>query len=172
MIPKRALGAAVGTLLGLALLLNFKTPAATSLATETGVDTGTDGAVAQATPAPTATTDAGSGSGSADTSTGTSDTTTAAGYADGTYAGSVVSNRYGEVQVEVTISGGQLVEVTALQLPDGDRHSASISSQVEPWLRDEALTAQSAQIDLISGATYTSRSYVASLQSALDAAAT
>ena len=172
MIPKRALGAAVGTLLGLALLVNFKTPTATSLATETGVDTGTDGAVAQATPAPTDSTDTGSASGSTDTSSGTtSDPTTSAGYADGTYTGSTVSNRYGDVQVQVTISGGQLVDVTALQLPDGDRHSASISSQVEPWLREAALTAQSAQIDLVSGATYTSRSYAESLQSALDAAA-
>ena len=176
MIPRRALGAAVGTLLGLALLLNFKTPTATSLATETGVDTGTDGAVAQTTPAPTTSTDSGSASGSTDTSTGTtsgttSGATTTAGYADGTYTGSTVSNRFGDVQVQVTISGGQLVDVTALQLPDGDRHSASISSQVEPWLREAALTAQSAQIDLVSGATYTSRSYAESLQSALDAAA-
>ena len=79
--------------------------------------------------------------------------------------------RYGDVQVQVTVSGGAVSDVTALQLPDGDGHSARISSIVEPMLRSEALQAQSASIDLVSGATYTSGAYQQSLQSALDAAA-
>ena len=82
-----------------------------------------------------------------------------------------MSTRYGDVQVQVTISGGAITDVTALQLPSGDGHSSRISEAVEPMLRSEALQAQSASIDLVSGATYTSTAYRESLQSALDAAA-
>ena len=86
----------------------------------------------------------------------------------GTATGDAVSFRFGTVQVQVTVADGVLTEVVALQLPDGDRRSASISSQVEPWLAEEVIAAQSASIDIISGATYTSRAYAQSLQSALD----
>ena len=61
-----------------------------------------------------------------------------------TVTGPVVSTRWGTVQVEITVEDGQLTDVAALQLPDGDRRSASISSQVEPTLRSQALSAQSA----------------------------
>lgn len=86
----------------------------------------------------------------------------------GTATGDAVSFRYGTVQVQVTVEDGVITDVTALQLPDGDRRSVNISSQVEPWLAEEAIDAQSADIDIISGATYTSRAYAQSLQSALD----
>ena len=91
--------------------------------------------------------------------------------ASGTVTGSVVQTRFGSVQVQVTIAGGKISAVTALQLPSDRQRSAEISGIVEPMLRSEALTAQSAQIDLISGATYTSDAYAQSLQSALDQAA-
>ena len=73
-------------------------------------------------------------------------------------------------QVQVTVSNGTITDVKALQLPFDRRRSAEISQYVEPYLRSEALQAQSAQIDLISGATYTSDSYAHSLQSAIDKA--
>ena len=82
----------------------------------------------------------------------------------------MVDTRYGPVQVEITVANGQLTDVTALQLPSDDRRSASISSRAEPMLRSEALAAQSASIDGVSGATYTSDGYAQSLQAALDAA--
>jgi uncharacterized protein with FMN-binding domain len=91
--------------------------------------------------------------------------------ANGTVTGSVVQTQFGTVQVQVTIAGGKISDVTALQLPSDRQRSAQISQIVEPMLRSEALTAQSAQIDLISGATYTSDAYAQSLQSALDQAA-
>jgi uncharacterized protein with FMN-binding domain len=91
--------------------------------------------------------------------------------ANGTDTGSVVQTRFGPVQVQVTIAGGRITDVTALQLPNDRQRSAEISQIAEPMLRSEALTAQSAQIDLISGATYTSDAYAQSLQSALDQAA-
>jgi uncharacterized protein with FMN-binding domain len=94
-----------------------------------------------------------------------------AALANGTVTGPVVQTRFGPVQVQVTIAGGKITNVTALQLPSDRQRSAEISQIVEPMLQSEALTAQSAQIDLISGATYTSDAYAQSLQSALDQAA-
>ena len=85
-----------------------------------------------------------------------------------TIDGSVVTNRYGDVQVRVTLSGGRILDVQALQLPFDRPRSADISDGAEPLLRREALQAQSADINTISGATYTSQSYRQSLQSALD----
>ena len=99
-----------------------------------------------------------------DTSTGTAPST------DGTYTGATVSTRFGDVQVQVTVSGGAVTEVTALQLTDHDGRSVAISNQAEPILRDEVLQAQSASVSFVGGATYTSAGYVRSLQAALDAA--
>lgn len=85
-----------------------------------------------------------------------------------TATGSAYEFRWGIVQVAVTVEGDDIVAVEALQLPTGDRRSASISQQVEPMLRASALAADSADIDVVSGATYTSLAYAYSLQSALD----
>lgn len=84
--------------------------------------------------------------------------------------GQVVRTPYGPVQVEVTVGLPGMIDVQALQLPYDRSYSARISKAVEPMLRDEALQAQSANINLISGATYTSTGYAMSLQSALDQA--
>jgi uncharacterized protein with FMN-binding domain len=84
--------------------------------------------------------------------------------------GPVVSNRWGDVQVRITVDGGRLVDVKALQLPQDRQRSARISAFSGPELRSEALNAQSANIDIVSGATYTSDSYAQSLQAALDQA--
>jgi uncharacterized protein with FMN-binding domain len=74
---------------------------------------------------------------------------------------------YGVVQVKVTMTGQRITDVTPLQLPEGGR-SGDISQFAAPQLRREALTAQSAHIDTVSGASYTSAGYARSLQSALD----
>jgi len=81
-----------------------------------------------------------------------------------------VSNQYGDVQVQISGRGGQLADVEALQMPSSHQRSQEISQQAAPLLRQEALQALSAQIDLLSGATFTSESYAQSLQSALDQA--
>ena len=93
-----------------------------------------------------------------------------AGIADGTYQGSPSQNRFGVVQVQAVYSGGQLTDVQILQYPAGDRRSLRISQYSLPRLIDQALSAQGTNISGISGATYTSRSYARSLQSAIDAA--
>ena len=82
--------------------------------------------------------------------------------------GADAPNQYGDVQVRVTAVGGRITQVSAVQLPNGDGRSQQISSFAGPQLAQEALKAQSAKIDGVSGATYTSDSYKTSLQSALD----
>jgi uncharacterized protein with FMN-binding domain len=74
------------------------------------------------------------------------------------------------VQVRITVSGGRISDITALQLPTDRRRSQQISQYAGPILRSEAIAAQSASIDTVSGATYTSQGYEQSLQSALDQA--
>jgi uncharacterized protein with FMN-binding domain len=85
-----------------------------------------------------------------------------------TATGDAIDTRYGAAQVRVTVSGGKITNVEALQLQGNDPKSVQISSSAEPLLRQSALTKQTAAIDAVSGATITSASYEASLQSALD----
>jgi uncharacterized protein with FMN-binding domain len=82
--------------------------------------------------------------------------------------GPVVDTRYGPVQVEVVLQGGRISDLKVLEYPNEARRSQSISEQALPLLHDEVLAAQSANIDTISGATYTSDAYAQSLQAALD----
>jgi uncharacterized protein with FMN-binding domain len=82
--------------------------------------------------------------------------------------GSDAPNQFGDVQVRVTTSGGRITQVAAVQLPSSDGRSQQISSYAGPQLAQQALAAQSANIDGVSGATYTSDSYRTSLQSAID----
>jgi uncharacterized protein with FMN-binding domain len=165
-IPPRAIVAIVTTALGLILLFSFRTPDTVPPRTAGGpasqvaivpgqserpASSGTTG------PAPTA---VGGSLAPRPSPNGGALTTT----------GDDAPNQFGDVQVQVTFAGGRITDVKALQLPFDRRRSAEISQYVEPYLRSEALQAQSAQIDLISGATYTSMSYAESLQSAIDKA--
>ncbi len=84
--------------------------------------------------------------------------------------GEAAGTRYGAVQVRVTIRSRHLVAVTAVAYPSSGRRDQEISSFALPELEKEAIAAQSAQIDTVSGATFTSDGYRRSLQSALDAA--
>ncbi len=84
-----------------------------------------------------------------------------------THSGPVVENPYGPVQVAVAEEGGKIVDVKAVQMPTEHVRSREISEQVAPMLRTEVLQAQSAEINVVSGATYTSESYASSLQAAL-----
>ena len=189
MIPKRAVAALVVTALGLVLLFSFKTPSQPATAASAGgsvVAVGQPSAAATATSdplatsaptatrAPTATATAPDAAGDTSAAPATPSpvetATPPATTGDGQYTGDVVNTRYGPVEVQVTISNGKIVGVTALQLPANDPRSAQISEYVEPILRSSALQAQSAQVDLVSGATYTSDAYARSLQAALDQA--
>jgi len=79
-------------------------------------------------------------------------------------------NKFGPVQVEVVVQAGRVLDVIALQLPVDHRRSAEISDIAAPILRREAVAAQGARINFVTGATYTSDGYVRSLQAALDLA--
>ena len=158
MFPKRGMAALTITAFALVLLLSFKTPEQTGIA---ATDAGVAIVEPAASAAPTTT--------GSPTTTKTPSTTTTTNGASATIDGTAVSTRYGTIQVEIVVASGQIQDVVALQLPTG-RHSGQISQEVEPILRQEALSAQSASIDLVSGATYTSEAYAQSLQAAIDQA--
>jgi uncharacterized protein with FMN-binding domain len=167
----RATASLAGFALAVLLLVNFKGPTDPSLVvavTDGSSTTGssTTGSSRGSTTGTTGTTSGSSGSGSTGSSTTGSGSSSAS---SGTYTGTMIGNPFGEVQVQITVSNGKITDVQALALPVGG-HSGRISNYVAPILRTQALTAQSANIDGISGATYTSRAYAASLQSAIDQA--
>jgi uncharacterized protein with FMN-binding domain len=83
------------------------------------------------------------------------------------FTGAVVETQFGPVQVQIAVSSGKVVDVEAVQLPSDRARSARISQYSAPILRSEAIQAQSARVDIVSGATYTSRAYALSLDSAL-----
>jgi uncharacterized protein with FMN-binding domain len=98
----------------------------------------------------------------------TSTTASSSSSASGTATGDSISTQYGPVQVRVTVNDGKITAIQGLVLTGNDPRSAQISSSAEPTLQQEALSKQSAAIDAVSGATFTSAGYAQSLQSALD----
>lgn len=84
--------------------------------------------------------------------------------------GKAEDNPYGTIQVRVTLSGGRVTDVSTLQSPNDRGRSVEIAREALPLLRQEVLKAQSAQIDVVSGASYDSQGYAQSVQSALDKA--
>ena len=157
----------LATVLGLVLLFSFKTP-------EQPPASNRPVAVAPGTPAPRASSPLASAATSSASPGGRASappvSSAPPNTGSGQFDGSVVSTRFGDVQVRLVESGGKIADVQALQLPFDRRRSLEISQFVEPILHDEVLQAQSARIDTVSGATYTSEAYSTSLQAALDRA--
>jgi uncharacterized protein with FMN-binding domain len=91
---------------------------------------------------------------------------TAGQYKDGTYTGAVADAFYGNLQATVTIQGGMITDVTFPQAPSNG-HSGEVSAQALPILKQEAITAQSANVNIVSGATQDSQAFQQSLASAL-----
>lgn len=87
-------------------------------------------------------------------------------YKDGTYTGAVADAFYGNLQATVTIQGGMITDVTFPQAPSNG-HSGEVSAQALPILKQEAITAQSANVNIVSGATQDSQAFQQSLASAL-----
>ncbi|MFD4880119.1 FMN-binding protein [Streptomyces sp. NPDC058420] len=113
-------------------------------------------------PAPAASSSSGANSGTGSggsTATGTR-----------TVTGETAQTRWGPVQVKITVTNGRITDVSAVQSPSDNPRDQEINSYALPELRREVLAAQSAKIDTVSGATYTSDGYRQSLQSALDSA--
>jgi FMN-binding domain len=186
---KRAVAVLAGTIAGLAALLSYKS-APTRKALGPSGQSALSGAPSAPTPTaptptapPTTVVPSGNNGGEVDdngnpivtTPPATAPPSTAAPAAplpagSKVVTGPDVPNRYGDVQVQVTLSGGKITDVTALQLPFDRQRSNEISQIAGPMLRSEVLQVQSANIDIISGATYTSQSYAQSVQAALDQA--
>ncbi|WP_460570069.1 FMN-binding protein [Humibacter soli] len=89
---------------------------------------------------------------------------------DGIFTGQAVDTRYGPVQVQITVSSGKITNVAVPEYPTESFRDQEINQQAIPQLVSESLNAQSAHIDMVSGATYTSDGYLQSLQSAIDEA--
>jgi len=143
----------------------------------TAAGTPTDAATASAAAAPTAGVAAtGTPSSAAAaptagvTATSTATSPTSSGYKDGTYTGPVLDVNWGYVQVQATIQSGQISNVQFLQFPSDRRTSQRINSIANPELEQEAIQAQSANVELITGATLTSEGFQQSLQAALNQA--
>lgn len=164
-----ALALSVTTTVGLAAYLQQAAAADESSSSSTGTISASSASESTAAPSTAA----------AETTTAASETTavavaaetvteSASGLADGTYTGDTETNRWGDVQVQITVTGGEITDVTVLQYPDEDDKSVRINQQALPTLIQSTLTAQSADVDTVSGATYTSDSYRESLQTAID----
>ena len=162
---------ALSTLSALALLLGYHTstsgatavsgtqpPYAASAGSDaSGATSGSSGTTTSGGPA------GGAGKGSTGSGSGSSGAAT-------TVTGSVAQTRWGPVQVQLTVAGRKITQVDVVQYPNGNGTDQQINSYALPILTQETVDAQSAQIDMVSGATVTSDGYMQSLQSALDQA--
>ncbi|MEU6415812.1 FMN-binding protein [Streptomyces spiralis] len=156
---RRVVLASAATVSGLVMLLSLKPHTPPEIA---------------AAPAPAASAGAGAsaGSGGGSGSGSSSGSNGGSGSSSGTktVTGETVQTRWGPVQVRITLKNGRITDVTAVSYPTDNPRDQEINSYALPELRREALAAQSADIDSVSGATYTSDGYRQSLQSALDSA--
>ena len=155
---RRVILAVVSTVVGLVLLLTFKTHSTSG---------------AGSPPAALGTPSAGgvSGSGGSGGSGGGSDAGAGTGTAAAkTVTGSAANTIYGPVQVQIVVKGGKVTAAKAVEYPQDTPRDSQINAFAIPVLDREAVSVGSDQIDMVSGATYTSRGYITSLQSALDQA--
>ena len=174
---RRAIVTGTATVSGVVLLLGLKPHSDTPLA-----DKGTDGKFtitqsdAQGGAQPGSGVSSGSSSGAAGSGTSSSSapssaassSSSAPGGAAKTVTGDAADTRFGPVQVAVTFSGKKITQIQVLQYPTETGRDQEINSFAIPQLNQQAMSAQSANIDGVSGATYTSQGYVQSLQSAID----
>lgn len=152
---------ALSTLTVLVLLLSYHTSTSSSIApSEQVAAAGARSAGAGAGPA----------QGAPGASSGPSSGSGTAQGAGTTVAGNAVDTPFGPVQVQIAVSNGKITGADVLQVPDRQRRDQLINGRAVPILNQEAVAAQSAKVDMVSGATYTSEGYVQSLQSAIDQA--
>ncbi|WP_127358840.1 FMN-binding protein [Actinacidiphila soli] len=159
---RRVLLGTVATVSGVTALLALKPHTQTAVAlpqTAASPTTPSAGASSPASASPSASSSTKSTKGTK----GTKGTTTTK-----TVTGDTIQTRYGPVQVQITLKAGKLSAVNVLQVPQDNPRDAEIAQYSVPVLTQEALAAQSASINSVSGATYTSQGYISSLQSALD----
>jgi len=159
----------LSTLTTLVLLFSYHTSTSSRSAAATPP------VIAQAAPSPSATSGTTTPSGSPTTSSSpsspsTSSSPSSSSSAAKTFDGDAVGTQYGDVQVQITVAGGKITAAQVLQVPWNDHRDQEINSYAVPVLNSEVVQAQSANIDMVSGATFTSDGYIQSLQSAIDQA--
>lgn len=162
---RRIVVAVMSTISGLVLLFSYYTSTGSGATVASGEPTtGGTGTTESATPSTEPSTAARSSSASSSSSSGGS------AAASGTFTGDAVATRWGDVQVQITVSDGKVTRSEAVVYPQGNNRDQEINAYALPVLAQEVVGAQSAQIDAVSGATVTSDGYISSLQSALDQA--
>ena len=179
---RRVALAIAGTVAGLVVLLTFKSHTGTSAVSAAPAGTAGPGGTA-GTPSRAGTTNGAGGTAPSGAASGTSrggsapsggsaSPGTAPGQGDAAGAriitGNVANTIYGPVQIQAAVKAGKIIKVTILQQPSTTAHDLQIGAFAFPQLEAETLSAQSAKIDMVSGATYTSGGYIQSLQSAID----
>jgi uncharacterized protein with FMN-binding domain len=164
---KRVALAIVSTIAGLVMLLSFKSHAL-------GVTASPPAAVSPTTAGAGSSNSGGAGNSSGGTtaskSAGSASSASKAANRAATYTGRAVNTVYGPVEVKITVKDGKVTAATAVEYPNQDPRDAQINYYAIPILNHEAAQASSANISHVSGATYTSGGYIASLQSALNKA--
>lgn len=172
---------ALSTITTLVLLMSYHTSTssttstvqasgATAGATNKGTTSGSAASNGPGVPSvPRAGTTGGS-SGSGSSGSGSSGGSAASGATGTTFAGTAVPTRFGNVQVQITVVDKKITAATVLQIPNRERKDVQINNRAVPILNAEAVQAQSADIDMVSGATVTSVAYIQSLQAAIDKA--
>jgi uncharacterized protein with FMN-binding domain len=155
----------MSTLTVLVLLFGYHTSTSSAAAAA-------GGNTSASTPYSGSTTSSGSGTTSAPAagSSASSTASPSSSATSGTVTGTVADTRWGPVQVQITVANGSITNVSVVQYPNSNGKDQEINARALPILVQETLKAQSASIDMVSGATYTSDGYVTSLQSALDQA--
>jgi len=151
---KKIVYAVLATVSALVLLFSYRTSLGASV--PIGTSTGPGGSSGTGTSGSSGATSGSSGSGGA--------------FKDGSFTGQAADTPYGPVQVRVTVSGGRITAVDVPEYPQESGRDQQINSSALPQLVQETVSAQSANVDMVSGATYTSQGYLQSLQSAIDQA--
>ena len=161
---RRVLFAVFGTIAGLVGLLSYKTHPSALASSSVSIGTTSTGSATSgsvpATPSPASTTGTSSNA----------STASASAISTRTVTGASVDTRYGPVQVKITVTNGTIISATAVDYPQGNGRDQQINAYALPILVQNTLSAQNANIDMVSGATVTSTGYLQSLQSALDQA--
>jgi uncharacterized protein with FMN-binding domain len=164
---RRVALALFSTVTGLVMLLSFKTHSTTAAGVPAAISTTGPGTGSGADPSATGATSTQS---TAPSSAAAASSVPSSASTAKTVTGDPADTRYGPVQVQITVTNGTITAVTATDYPQNDPRDQQINAFAIPQLNQEALSASSASIDMVSGATYTSEGYLSSLQSALDKA--
>ena len=167
---RRAVIATSGTVVGLVLLLGYRSEGAVKVdKVVAGAGTSSTSPATNTTLGPGANTATSTGT-NAGANTATTVPTTGSSSSERTYTGQDVSYRYGDIVVAVTVDGSRIVTVSVPQDDAFSPYSQTVNSAAVPILVREAVAAQGLSFDVVSGATYTSDAFAQSLQSALDKA--